>query len=374
MFTSSKEKIGSTLALLNSVVTAKPLVPAYAFILMEGSDGDLWMTASDGEVTVVTSIEVGIEQEFAWGIPAKHFAELVALFGSEFSVEDFNDGRILVKHGKARHRLLKLPRDKFPESQPVRGPSVALSGNLLRTLIEATAFAVDPKPDGKFPAMRGVQVMVKDGSFHMVGCDGVRMAVASIPMGGDFEVVIPSKAIGVFSKFADGPAEVELVPQENQVSLRGERGNIISRRLVGQFPNWQLAMPKDLPFEAQMSATTLTLAIRRAGLAANPHDSAESPAFACKFTLSESELYIETQSEAHGEGEEHVDISCPGLKGQEPMVIGVAGKQVLDFLKIVTQGDLIMKFKDPDSPLVFAPHGALGYDYKYFTMPCRLKF
>jgi DNA polymerase III sliding clamp (beta) subunit (PCNA family) len=135
-----------------------------------------------------------------------------------------------------------------------------------------------------------------------------------------------------------------------------------------------LVIPTDLQYHAEMSAAALTIAIRRVGLSTSSHDSSEGPAFACKFTISATEMVIEARSDGRGEGEEHIDIKCPTLAGQEPMVVGVAGKQVLDFLKVVNQGDLKMSFKDKDTSLVFRPLGTLGFDYQYLTMPCRLKF
>lgn len=374
MFISTKDKLASPLELVNSVVMAKPILPAYAYILMEGSEGDLWMTASDGEVTIVTSVETETEGDFACCIPAKQFSDLVKLFGGDFSVEEHGDGRVLVKHGKARHKIPILPQSAFPEVQAIRGRSISLPGNLFRAMIQATEFATDARPDGKYPAMRGLQTVINHGTLYIVGCDGVRMAIAATALDGDCEVIIPSKAISVFARFADGPGDVELVPQENQVCLRGERGNVISRRIIGQFPNWELVIPKDLTHHAEISATGLTMAIRRVGLSTSSHDSSDGPAFACKFTISATEMIVEARSDGRGEGEEHLDIKCPSLAGQEPMVLGVAGKQVLDFLKIVNQGNLQMSFKDADTSLVFRPLGTLGFDYQYLTMPCRLKF
>lgn len=374
MFISTKEKLTSPLELVNSVVVAKPILPAYAYILMEGTDGDLWMTASDGEVTIVTSVETQIEAEFACCIPAKHFADLVKLFGGDFSVEEHGEGRVLVRHGKARHKIPILPNSAFPEVQPINGRSISIPGNLLRNMILATEFAVDSRPDGKYPAMRGIHATTSNGQLYIVGCDGVRMAIASTLIGGECDVTIPSKAVSVFARFADSPGDVELVPQENQVCLRGERGNVISRRIIGQFPNWELVIPKDLKHHVEMSSASLTTAIRRVGLATSSHDSTDGPAFACKFTITDTEMIIEARSEGRGEGEEHIDIKCPTLAGEEPVIIGVAGKQILDFLKVVNQGNLVMSFKDPDTSLVFTPRGALGFEYKYLTMPCRLKF
>jgi DNA polymerase-3 subunit beta len=374
MFKSTKERLAGPLTLISSVVDAKPTIPAYEYILMEGSDGDLWLTASNMETTVVTNVETETEGDFACLVPARHFTSLVSLFGGDFTVAEEKEGTILVRHGKSKHRLKVLTRDSFPEVHAVQGKSVSLTGNLLRNMIRATEFAIDSHSDSKFPAMKGIQILVADGNLHMVGCDGMRMGIATVPMNGDFEVVVPARSIGVFSKFANGPGEVEIVPQENQVSLRGENGHVISRRIVGQFPNWQLIVPKEFHHEIIIPIDAFTMAIKRVGLSTNSHDSGAEPAFACKLTISCREMMVEARSPERGEGLEYVDVQCPGLaQNEDPIVVGIAGKQVLEFLKLLETGTLVMKYK-PSSPIVFVPKTTLGFDYSYLTMPVLLKW
>jgi len=240
-------------------------------------------------------------------------------------------------------------------------------------MMDATGIAIDSRPDGKYPAMRGVNISISDGSMHVVGADGFRMAVASHPMPGVFDIIIPAKAIPIFSRFAEGPAKVEIIPQENHVSLRGERGNVIASRVTGQFPAWQLAIPKDPPYRAEISVPDLVLAIRRVGLASNNRDTATSPAFSLKLTfLSQESLRIEAKSPEKGEAVEVIDIDCPQL--QEEMAIGVAGKQVLDFLSVLETGHILLDFKDPLTGLTFRPKEEFGFEYKYVTMPVALKW
>lgn len=371
MFTASKEKMSEALALVGSCILATHAVPIYQYLLMEGDSSDLWLTGSDGEVTIITSVEVPSSEDFALCIPAKQFIDLVGLLGGDFSVEQA-DGRALVKHGRARHKIPILPREQYPESPEIVGESLTLAGNLLKRMMEATEIAVDNKPDGKFPAMRGLHVSVSKGWLHVVGLDGVRMAVASTPMTGEFTVVVPHKAVLVFEKFSDGPEPVEIIPQENHVSLRGERGNVISRRLVGVFPDWRLAIPQNFVHQADISVPALILAIRRVGLASNIRDSAHSPAFSLKFTFSATELKIEGQSPEKGEGTEYIDISCPTL--EQEMVIGVAGRQVLDFLSVVQTGHLLLDFRDAVTGLQFKPKDEFGFQYRYITMPVALRW
>lgn len=372
MFSATKDKLAGALALINTCVSSAHPLPAYQHVLVEGCEGDLWLTGSDGQVTVVTGIETTTDGDFAWCLPGKQFIDLVGMLGGEFSAEEAN-GRILIEHGRSKHRMPFLPRAEFPEVQMISGESLAVSGNLLRRMMEATEIAVDTKPDGKFPAMRGLNLSVSEGQMHIVGCDGVRLAAASHPMEGNFEAVVPSKAVTVFSKFAEGPAAVEIIPMENHVCLRGERGNVIASRLVGAFPNWKLAIPKDLLYHAEISVPALVLAIRRVGLASNIRDSATSPAFSLKFTFStKSTLQIEAKSPEKGEAIETIDVDCPGL--EEEMVIGVAGRQVLDFLGILDTGHIFLDFKDPVTGLVFRPKQEFGFQYRYVTMPVALKW
>lgn len=371
MFEASKELMSGALSLVAACVSAQHTIPIYSFVKVEGEGGDVWITGSDGDVTVSVVIETKVDEYFGFCVPGKQFIDLVSMLGGDFTVE--KDGtRVLIKHGRARHRLPFQSESDYPELPGIEGESLTIPGNLLRRMMEASEIAIDTKPDGKFPAMRGLHVSVSGGWLHIVGCDGVRLAVASHVMEGDINVIIPHKAVTVFGKFADGPDSVELIPQQSQVSLRGPDGNVISRLLVGAFPDWKLAIPQNFLYTAELSVPALILAIRRVGLASNIRDSQHSPAFSLKFTFTSKDLKLEAQSAEKGEALEYIDIECPGLEGE--LVVGVAGRQVLDFLAIVHEGHLLLDFRDAVTGLQFRPKQEFGFDYKYITMPVALKW
>lgn len=371
MFTTSKQALASALQMVQSASVAHDPSPILSSLLFEGDETGLWITASNHEVTVMAAVP-GDYEPFSFLISAAPLLHLIPLFGGEFSMQE-ESGRILVKHGRARHKIPCFDTAAFPETPAVQGAPLLIKGGLFKQMVDATLFAVDSNPDGKYPAMQGLHFAVANGELTLVGCNGVRMAVASTLMEGEADLVIPSKAASIFAKFAEAPGMVEIIPMESHVAMRSERGLVISRLRVGQFPDWRLVMPKDVIHVAELDASDFLLAIRRVGFAANQRDSADAPAITMKCTLSSTEMLLETQSADKGEGKEVVDIKCPTLTNVK--VVGLAGRQILDFVSEVENGIIKLQFSaDMTAPLLFSPKRDFGFVYNYVSMPTRLKF
>jgi len=100
MFSATKDKLSAAFGLIKGCVSEAAPLPAYQHILLEGGGGDLWLTGSDGQVTVVTCVETSTGPDFKWCLPGRQFMDLVGMFGGEFSAEEAN-GRILVEHGRS---------------------------------------------------------------------------------------------------------------------------------------------------------------------------------------------------------------------------------------------------------------------------------
>jgi DNA polymerase-3 subunit beta len=132
--------------------------------------------------------------------------------------------------------------------------------------------------------------------------------------------------------------------------------------LAGQFPNYDLVLPKNNDKSISLNVDKITQAIRRAALMADERS------HGIKVDLANGKLSITSQSADVGEAREVIPLDYTG----DNLSVGFNAQYVLDFLGVVGTDEVLFEFKDEQSPALLRPSGDGESDYKYVVMPMRL--
>ena len=203
----------------------------------------------------------------------------------------------------------------------------------------------------------------------MVTTDGHRLAFAAtkdVPKdlpGEGLDVLIPRKTLAELTKLtADFDGDVSLGADENHVYFRVGSRLLISRMLSGQFPNYEMVMPKNNDRSASFDTAGLSQAVRRVALMADDRS------HAVRLHLSKEQLLISSQNAEEGEARETVGTDFVG----EETEIGFNAQYMLDFLNVVGSEKVVFEFKDGNSQAQLRPVSEEKDDYQYVIMPMRL--
>ena len=137
---------------------------------------------------------------------------------------------------------------------------------------------------------------------------------------------------------------------------------LISRMLYGQFPNYDMVMPKNNDKSIQFDGGLLNSPIRRVALMADERS------HAVRFHLEPNQLVISAQNAEEGEARETVQAEYNG----EETDIGFNAQYLQDFLNVIGDGAVAFEFKDGNSQAQLRPAENGEYEYKYVVMPMRL--
>ncbi len=137
---------------------------------------------------------------------------------------------------------------------------------------------------------------------------------------------------------------------------------LISRMLYGQFPNYEMVIPKNNDKSVEFDCALLNLAIRRVALMADERS------HAIRFHLEPNQLVISAQNAEDGEASETVPTDYTG----EEVDIGFNAQYLQDFMSVASDGKIAFEFKDGNSQAQLRPVDAGDYDYKYIVMPMRI--
>jgi len=177
------------------------------------------------------------------------------------------------------------------------------------------------------------------------------------------ETLIPRKTLAELTKLTTGETgEISLGMDENHIFFEVGTRLLISRMLHGQFPNYEMVMPKNNDKEVQFDSGLLNQAIRRVALMADERS------HAIRFHLAANELVISSQNAEEGEANETIQTDYAG----EETDIGFNAQYLQEFLNVVGDSAVKFEFKDGNSQAQLRPADGGDYDYKYIVMPMRI--
>jgi len=206
----------------------------------------------------------------------------------------------------------------------------------------------------------------------MVATDGHRLAhvekagetLANIS--GEKKTLIPRKALSELqSLLANTEAEfIDFSDDDHTLFFRVGHRILTSRKLTGQFPNYEAVLPRDNNKFIVVRSEDLMASIQRVAQFADERSGA------VKMRLEQNELKISSSSTDSGESEDTIEAPY----NFDAIVVGFNSAYLIDFLKAVgSAGEVRLEFKDAQSAGQVRPEDADDeYRYRYIIMPMRI--
>ena len=332
-------------------------------------------------------------------IQARKLFDIVrTLDGGDVHFKKLENEWVQMKAGRASFRLAGVNREQYPELPIFKSAPSKLSSEIFNYFIHNTAFAITNE-QSRF-TLSGAKFMIADGKARMVTTDGHRLAFIekAIDDAGDtqMDVLIPKKALTELVKISrDSDGEVQFGEDQNHIYFQTGGRLLITRKLSGNFPNYEMVMPKDNDKTVVFDLNEMKNAVKRISLMADERNRS------IRMTVRKEEVEITAQSSEDGEGQEFVTAD---YSGDEAITLGFNWQYLQEFLNNVgalenagsdssspstpetkeTDGDKVrvketkgstrisFEFKDANAATQIRIAGDTSYDYKYIVMPLRI--
>ena len=220
--------------------------------------------------------------------------------------------------------------------------------------------------------LNGLLLQTEGDQVRLIATDGHRLAFVEKPgetlegLGSEKRVLIPRKALGELQQLLSSFDEekVEFADDEHILFFRIGHRILSSRKLNGQFPNFEAVMPRDNHKFAVVRSSELSHAIQRVAQFADERSGA------VRLKLEANELKISSSSTESGESEDTIDTPYTG----DVIQVGFNSSYILDFLKAQgNEGEVRLEFKDSQSAGQMRPEDPdAEYKYRYVLMPMRI--
>ncbi len=261
-----------------------------------------------------------------------------------------------------------MSRESFPELPEMPEPLAEIPLAFLAEMIQSTIFAISAE-ESRF-TLSGALLILKDTGLIMVATDGHRLALVekqvSLPdLGGNYRALLPKKAMSEILKLAsdDESKQIQFSGNDNHLFFRIDKRLLLSRKLSGNFPDYERVLPKEHPHTILIQRDELKSAIERVA------QFADERSRAIKIRFAEGELHVYSSISETGESEDTIPVEYSGPETE----IGFNAQYLLDFLRSVEQSEVEFHFKDANSAGELRPHAsAEGTVFRYVVMPMRI--
>jgi DNA polymerase-3 subunit beta len=395
-FVIKQSALKDELGFVQGIVEKKSTIPVLSNILIESvGENTIRFVGTDLDVTIRCEAEADIKKAGSMCIQARKLFDIVRLLPDadvHFTKED--NEWVKVKCQKSNFKLAGVSREQFPEVPSFKSAPMKLSTDIFNHFIQNTAFAITNE-QSRF-TLSGAKFMIENGTARMVTTDGHRLAFIEKKLTENaptenMDSLIPKKALMELTKIArDADGEVSFGQDENHIYFEVGGRLLITRKLSGTFPNYEMVIPKDNDKTVVFDAEEMKNAIRRVSLMADERTRS------VRLTIKANEIEIGAQSSEEGEANEKVAAEYAG----EEVQIGFNAQYLQEFLNVVGAGEseasgeaateketdgetvrvketgnrlkIAFEFKDGNAQTQMNIAGDTNYNYKYIVMPLRI--
>ena len=367
-FTVSKSELVRELSLSQGVVEKKTTIPILSNILLETQGDRLVMTATDLELGIRCVCPAKIGKPGAGTIPARKLLDYVRLLpDSDIQVKFGDNHWASLLCGRSRTRIAGMSRESFPELPAMPEPLADIPAGLLGSMIQRTIFAISAE-ESRF-TLNGALMIVQPDRLTMVATDGHRLALSDTvaDLGGSgpsYRALLPRKAMQEILKLtadAGSDARIRFSGDDNHLFFQVGERLLISRKLTGNFPDYDRVLPKDHPHNVVLKRDELRSAIERVS------QFSDERSRAIRLQVLPGEVKVQSSLSDTGESEETIPIEYTG--GQ--VEIGFNAQYLLDFLRAAPE-DVAFHFRDAQSAGEMRPGMQDTGSYRYVIMPMRI--
>lgn len=358
----TQENLTAGLDIVATVAAKGGSLPILQNILLEAVNGSLKLKATNLEIGVTAEIRGKIEQEGTFTVSGRLFADYVRLLPND-KVDIILVGDHLEIHcGGQQTKIHGLSAEEFPVIPTMAATETYnLSAKDARAALSQVLLAVtlnDARPE-----ISGVFIKIEGKKVLLVGTDGYRLSERTLELSSvaqnNVSAIVPLRTMQELGRIlSQAEGELSLSISENQILFRAGEAELISRLIVGSFPDYAQIIPQEAKTTVVLDKDSLARAIKSASLFCRSGLN--------HVTLQFSQEKIMVSAAASHLGENIIEVPATTTGADTDIVFDF--RFVLDGLSALGSSEVTIKLNGSASPGVFTPTEP---GYLYLVMPIR---
>ena len=351
-FTVSSSALLSLLATTGKVISNKSSLPILENFLMELKDGQLTVTTSDLETTLIGSIAVdNVEREGVIAAPAKLMLDSLKEFPEIPLVIEVNDTtwEIQITWSSGHLSIPGASAVSYPATQTLGAGSknITLDVDMLVSGINKTIFAT--ADDELRPVMNGVYFDFTNTALTFVATDAHKLVKYAAEHTGDFAAafILPKKPANLLKSLLlkeEEPVEVQFDAKNATFQLKNFK--LVCRLIEGNYPNYNAVIPASNPNRVLIDRVEFVNGIKRVAVCSNPTTNL------IRMDIANNKVNL-TAQDIDFSVSANETISC-SYEGQ-PVTIGFKSTFLVEILSNIETPTVVIELADSTRAGVFKP-------------------
>ena len=344
----------SHLSSISRVLASKSAMPILENFLFNVESDKLTITASDGDTTIVTSVNLdSVEGSGAIIISPKNLLEPLKEMPQQEIQFEFDEGNLEIfvtyESGKfnfiAPDTAANYPQQKALDAD---AQTLVIPAQALATGIQSTFFAT--ADDDLRPVMNGIFFDIRDDQFIFVASDSkklVRLINTAVKPGFTSNFILPKKPASLLKNIIAKDVENATITFDSKSAHISVGDYTVSCRLIdGRFPRYESVIPKNNVNKVTIERQSLINVLRRVAVFANAATNQ------VKFDLTENMLTISAQDIDYSvSATERVSCSYAGV----PMAIGFRASYLIEILNTIASAEVEILLSDHARAALIVP-------------------
>lgn len=336
---------------ISGVITSNPLVPILENFLFELADGNLSITASDLQTSMITELQVESSDSGKIAIPAKILTDTLKNLPEQpvnFNVDE-ETYSIELSSDNGRYKLSGENATDFPRIPTVsKGHRIELPSGTLAIAIANTLFATSN--DELRPAMTGVYFDLNENSSTFVATDGhrlIRYRRVDVTSDANTTLIVPKKALNLLKSSLPSENVTATIEFNNSNAFFAFNNiRMVCRLIDERFPDYENVIPQENPNRLTIDRMTLLSTLRRIAIYANRTTNQ------VRFKLAGSELQVSAEDlDFSNEANERLTCDYEG----KDIEIGFNAKFLIEMLNHLDSKEISMHMSEPNRAGLLTP-------------------
>ncbi len=347
------------------VVDRRPPLPILSNLLVNVSDNQLRLTATDMEVELSVTLAGVFEQTGDITLPARKLLDICRALPDDAELNlSIENERAVITSGRSRFILLTLPAQEFPQVDPGEAEArFTIQQGQFKSLLDRTAFAM-AQQDVRY-YLNGVLLEAQQGRLRAVATDGHRLALCDVsvdlPKDEIKQLIVPRKGVLELMRLVtDSEKEMEVLMSKNHVRITLDGLVFTSKLIDGKFPDYARVIPNLSETPVTTRRELLRQGLSRAAILSSDKFRG------VRITLGKDKLRALVHNPEQEQAEEEIDVTYSG-NDQE---VGFNVSYLLDAVSIIQTETVRLSISSPKSGCLVLP--GEGSECKYIVMPLLL--
>ncbi len=351
----SRENLLKAVGKTTGVVDRRGTMPILSHFLLEASDNQVIVSATDLEVSFRGFFEAEVLEPGALTLPAHYVANLIKeLPGDILDLTGTENSNARIQVGESRYQLIGLPADQFPPVPEIADLTlVEVESPVLKDMIEKTIFSVSV--DDLQYHLSGIfwERHEESDGYHLrlVSTDGHRLTLIQRPLPAseqfaiDEGILIPRKGVAEISRMLAEEEKVGLGLSKKSLALQADNKYLFIRLLEKKFPDYRRIIPESFVYRFVLSRQALLDTIRRISLLSTDRFRG------VVLSMGQDNLEVTFHNPEVGEGREVVPMTLEqGDASGLPLQIGFNARYFLEPLAAMTGDVVFLELNDQERP------------------------